>query len=224
MIRHYLRRLNSDEQSLLKEDVGFARARQRRWKILGWITIPIVLVIGIPLGLWQATKDPALGYLAFGTVGVYVLIVVWVYWSNTKEDRRRIKANRQALRRDQTEVIHCQSRQVVRIEEGDLPVLYFYQGQRDTILFCELYQEDACEKRFPNSDFEVAKVYDQEGRLLLLELNCTGEELKALKSLAHQEARELLEQMCLPQDNFVLMEGTLDKLARAVPREPLSEL
>ena len=119
-------------------------------------------------------------------------------------------------------MIHCQSQQVARVKESDLPVLYFYQGCGNTILFCEMYEEEAREKHFPNSDFEVAKVYGERGELLLLELSCRGEALKVLRSFIDQEARDVLAIMSLPNDNFVLMEGTIDNLTKAVPKELLS--
>jgi hypothetical protein len=130
-----------------------------------WISTLLVLLIGIPLSLWQLGKDPVLGYLAFGTVVVYEVIVGWVFWSNTREDRLRVRENLEALRRDEAEVVRCQSNHVARVEEQDLPILFFYQADDDTILFCELYAEEARDKAFPNSEFEVAKIYGPNGRL-----------------------------------------------------------
>jgi hypothetical protein len=76
------------------------------------------------LALGQAHQDAALGYLAFGTMAVYVLVIGCVYASNTMEARERIRTNLQALELDKAFVIHCKTNRFVEIEEeDDLPAV-----------------------------------------------------------------------------------------------------
>jgi len=105
----------------------------------------------------------------------------------------------------------------LQLEEKDLPNLYFFQVEEDTILFCELYKEDAHEKDFPNSEFEVVKVYDNRKQLLVLELACKGKILQPMEIEADQQ-RELLRRIQLPEENFVVMDGTLGELTWITPK------
>ena len=206
MVQFSVRPLNRKEKLQLRKEIRYAGSLRKKWFWFCLGAIVLVLVIGTPLAVSQAKEDSALGKLAFGTLAVYVFVVMWVYFSNTREAARRFRDHTRALQHDTAEVVRCRSSQVLEIvEEEDLPAIYFFEVEDDGAFCCEMYRDDSARVRFPCSEFEVSRVTNGDEKLLILELDCTGDGLSPRMSLSGQAARDVLARFQLPDVNFALL-------------------
>lgn len=118
MIKKYSRTLNENERQILNNDIEQIKNQVKRSNKTYFIMLIIILAIGIPLAISQAKGgDKILGYLAFGTLAVYLLIVLWVKIEEKIKSSRSVLDIKTAITNNSVEVLHCQSNEMIKLEE-----------------------------------------------------------------------------------------------------------
>ena len=114
MINSYLRPLDEREKTLLAGEMAYLLRQKDRFFRFTLILVLCGLVLGVMLALLQAQRNPVLGSLAFGTVGLYIGVFLWVYFSNTRENVNRVLDLQTAMEAGQVKVTHCSARVALR--------------------------------------------------------------------------------------------------------------
>jgi hypothetical protein len=176
----------------------------------------VVCLAGVPLALWQATKDPNLGYLAFATMGIYTVIIWWVYWKNGGETRRHLRSLARALEVDRVAVTQCQSSEMVEAEElEDEGAEFFFQVEPGKI-FCVRGQQYYATRRFPNTDFELVEIWGDD-RPVSWTIVCHGTKLNPIRTISKADKEWLIKSERYPEDLEVI-DGKLGELEEIILR------
>jgi len=216
MLKHYERGLSESEGRWIQKDVRSGRTRIRRYLWFSLISSIVVCLAGVPLALWQATKDPNLGYLAFGTMGIYTVIIWWVYWKNGGETKRHLRSLKRALEVNRVHVTHCQSSEMVEAEElEDEGAEYFFQVESGKIL-CLCGQQYYATRRFPNADFELVEIWTDDHPVSWT-IVCHGAKLTPTRTISKADKERLLRSEGYPKDMEVI-DGRLDQLEEIILR------
>jgi hypothetical protein len=227
VLRYYRRPLTDLDRGLLAEEMSFI---DERWRHLRRFTIAAPLLLLAAGGLFlllQGFENRALFYLAAFVLAVFLGIVLWVYRENALMLAAREAALRRALDRDEVRVLHCRADNMLAVPEAaDEGPGYFFQVEPYAILYLD-GQAYYPTNRFPNTDFEVVEVLDEQGVVIAGRINCLGERITAERALTPAQKARLVRQDRLPAD-MSLIDGALAGveerlLAGSAVIRPLSE-
>lgn len=201
MIRFEERGFGDDERRSLSAELEELRAVRRRFGRFVLVSVVLILVVGVPLALGQWRKEPGLGMLAFGTVGVYALIVLYVYAREAGVHRDRVRTLAGVMSGEGVvRVTRCRSRRVVAFEEmEDEGPGYLFEIEPSEVYYVggqQFYLDDA----FPNEAFDIIEGFDGRGRPVLFEVRCLGEPLLPERTISAAVKLEMLERDVHPED------------------------
>lgn len=211
MIHFYSRPLEERERQALSGEMTYLLKQKDRFFRLILLLVLCGLVLGVMLAILQAQKNPVLGYWAFGAVGLYIGIFLWVYFSNTREHINRILELQRALETGQVKMTHCQCARLVTLPGiRDDGAEYFFEIAEDKILFLSGpgYSDHA---GFPNSDFELIEIFNADGENLYFDIDCHGDFLLPERILGQDFKKRFLASACCLRDGDII-EGRLDDL------------
>lgn len=216
MIQVVERGFENDERRTLMREERELRAIKRRFDLFILASLGAIVVVGVPLSLRQARNDPVLGALAFGTVGVYGLVVLFVYFREMAGQRARLRMLSSAVDgQGVVRVTRCRSERMVAMEEmDDEGPEYFFEVEPGTTYYVggQHFEELP---RFPSTDFEIVEGFNGEGRPVLLEIRCHGRPLAPDRTIPVGVKLELLSRGRYPQDGDLLQCG-LDDIESAI--------
>lgn len=150
-------------------------------------------------------------YLGFGVVLVYVGIMLWVYWDSIRTTRRRVAQLQGTLTKNQVQVIHVQTEEMVElIEIEDEGAGYFFQVTPNKVLYLG-GQEYYPTGKFPNSDFELVTIVDANDLPIAFQIVCHGQKLKPSRTIDKTAKLKLLDSDRYSQDLEVIT-GRLEKI------------
>ncbi|MFA5261542.1 MAG: hypothetical protein WC450_09965 [Candidatus Omnitrophota bacterium] len=211
MIHSYTRPLDARERISLSGEMTYLLKQKDRFFRFTLFLVLCGLVLGVMLAILQAQKNPVLGYWAFGAVGLYIGVFLWVYFSNTRDHIHRILELQRAMETGQVKMTHCQSSRLVTLPEiEDEGVEYFFEIAEDRILFLSGpgYSDH---HDFPNSDFELIEIFNADGENLYFDIACHGDFLLPEKTLGQDFKKRFLASDCCLRDGDII-EGRLDDL------------
>ncbi|HPB67794.1 MAG TPA: hypothetical protein PLT76_05370 [Candidatus Omnitrophota bacterium] len=211
MIHSDTRPLDEREKRTLSDEMIYLLQQKETFFRFTLILVLCGLVLGVMLAILQAQKNPVLGYWAFGAVGLYIGIFLWVYFGNTRDNMNRILELRTAMETGLVKVTHCQCSRVVALPEiAEEGPGFFLEVAEAKILFLG-GPGYADHPDFPNSDFELIEICDANGKNLYFDIYCRGDSLIPEKTLDRNFKKRCLAAGCYPQDREIL-EGRLDDL------------
>ena len=214
MIKKYSRALNENEKRILNNDIKQIKNRIKRSNKIYFIMSMVILAIGIPLAISQVKRgDKILGYLAFGTLAVYLLIVLWVKIEEKIKSSRSIQNIKTAITNNSVEVLYCQSNKMIKLEEfEDEGPHYLFQVEDNKILSLggqEFYETES----FPNTEFEIIRCYGNETFPIIFKKYNYGEKLKPIRTISGKEKLKLMKSRKYPDpEKFEVIEGRLENI------------
>jgi hypothetical protein len=122
-----------------------------------------------------------------------------------------------AISKNEAQVVHCQSNEMVSLEEidGEGPD-YCFQINESRLFF--INGEEYCEsRRFPNTDFEIVRIYGDKDYVVFFRVYCRGKKLLPLKVIPAERKKNLMS--VLPADCTILrgrLEGVQEVLLKAL--------
>jgi hypothetical protein len=201
------RRLSEKERRLL---TGALTHRQRRFK--SFAKRQLVAGLGIFGILWagtmMATHDP---WYIVTTIWVAIggAIFVWVYLSERPKQKAGVELYAGALRRNQALETRIQSEEMVKLEEEeDEGACYAFQLSGEHIVFIS-GQDFYPSARFPNTDFSLVQIYDENEVLVETFIEKHGMKLKPNRKISAEQKSK----MKVPY-HLQVIEGKLDDLEK----------
>ena len=161
--------------------------------------------------LWAVTLITEKGrHWLFATalwLGVSVLILAWAYFSEKPKYDAAIRRCEDALQRNEAHETSIQSDAFVELEEiEDEGVCYAFQLSHRRIVFVS-GQDYYPTARFPNSDFSLIRIFDQQNFLVEEFVEKRGNKLKPQRKIS----AEMKSKLKVP-GHLQVVEGDLDQL------------
>jgi len=172
--------------------------------------------VGAPLALGQARNDPGLGALAFGTVAVYGLIVLYVYFREIGAHRARLRIVSSAVDGPGVvRVTRCRIERMVAVEEmEDEGPEHFFEVEAGTTYYVG-GQHFGGEPGFPSTDFEIVEGFDGRGAPVSFEIRCHGRPLEPVRTIPVGTKLAMLSSGRYPEDGD-LLDCTLDDIEATI--------
>ena len=175
----------------------------------------IILTVGLLIVLAQVGKSAVLAYSAIGCAAIYLVIVLWVRMEERVKSDRAISNIKEALVKNIATVIHCQSDQLIRLDEiEDEGPHYFFQVGDNEILALggqEYYENDS----FPNTDFEIVTIYGKFKYPVFFEKYLYGKKIKPKGIVTKQEKAQLMKSKKYPNmESIHVLEGKLENISK----------
>jgi hypothetical protein len=131
-------------------------------------------------------------------------IGIWTILSEKKKVLKRVHAVESAVARNEAEVLHVQSGQMIEFDEiEDEGACYAYQVDDERILFI-VGQDFYSSVRFPNDNFEIIKIHDAAEHLVEMIIDKHGDKLQPMRTVAAEVKKKLR----LP-DHLEIVKGKL---------------
>ena len=201
------RQLNEKERRLL---TGALRHHQRRLNTFAKRHVVAGLAIFGTLWAWtmMASHDPW-----------YIVTVVWVgiggaiflsiYLAEKPKEKARVERYASALRRNQALETRIQSDEMVKLEEEeDEGACYAFQLSGKRIVFIS-GQDFYPSARFPNSDFSLVHIYDENHVLVEMFIEKHGRKLRPRRKISAEQKSK----MKVPY-HLQVIDGELDDLEK----------
>lgn len=168
-VEQNVRALNAKERRLLSSAVAWRKRRfnvlQRRVVFSG-VALLVAFWGMMAIATAADKKGPAWYYEALISIAIALPISLWVYFDLKPKFLLDLQRYENALRRNQACVTRIQSNAVVEFEEEeDEGACYAFQLSEGRIVFLS-GQEFYTSARFPNSDFSVVDIHEDDGTLV----------------------------------------------------------
>lgn len=205
LIQFEERGFEAAERRALSSELTELRRLKRRFDLFIFGSFFAILIVGLPLALGQARNDPGLGALAFGTVAVYGLIVLYVYFREGGGHRARLRTLSGATDDGGiVRVTRCRAERVVAAEEmEDEGPEYFFEVEPGRTYYVG-GQHFEGEPGFPSTDFEIVEGFDGHGGPVLFEIRCHGRPLEPVRTIPVATKLEMLSSGRYPEDGDLL--------------------
>jgi hypothetical protein len=155
------------------------------------IIITTLIVYGL---LWVATSllsDAPWPVVTFFWVCLGTGMGVWMITGERRKISRRKEWIEAALSRNEAEVAHIRSSEMVEFEEiEDEGAAYAFQVDGDIVVFVE-GQDFYPSARFPNTDFEVIRIYGRDDEMAEMLIEKHGEKLRPVRRISARVKRTL---------------------------------
>lgn len=199
------RPLSETERRLLMSDLK--RSQRQLRSFLRRLPLTVLVIFGT---LWVLAVTAEKGRWLFPTVLLWPaggLILTWIYFSEKPKYDAAIRRSEDAVQRNEAHEISIQSEALVELEEiEDEGACYAFQISNGRIVFVS-GQDYYPTARFPNSDFSVIRIFDQENFLVEEFVEKRGSKLKPKRKIS-AKAKATLN---IPA-HLEVIEGDLDRL------------
>jgi hypothetical protein len=204
------------ERRALSEERTELERLKRKFDLFVLVSLVLIVVIGVPLALGQARRDPGLGVLAFGTVAVYGLIVLYVYVREMGAHRTRLRTISDATEGGgRVRVTGCRADRMVAVEEmEDEGPGCFFEVEPERVYYMG-GQHVEVGPDFPNTHFEVVEGFDGKGRPVYFEIRCHGGPLEPVRTIRVPAKLEMLATGRYPEDGDIV-DAALDDIERTI--------
>jgi hypothetical protein len=193
------------ERKALALEMRDLRRIKRRFDLFVLGSLVAIVVVGVPLALGQARNDPGLGMLAFGTVAVYGLIVLYVYVREMGAHRARLRTLSSVTHDGGVvRVTHCRIERMVAVEEMEDEGPEYFFGVEPGRTYYVGGQHFEGEPGFPSTDFEIVEGFDGRGTPVLFEIRCHGRPLEPVRTIPVRTKLEMLSSGRYPEDGDLL--------------------
>ncbi len=155
------------------------------------VIITTLIVYGL---LWVATSllsDAPWLVVTLLWVCLGTGMAVWIITSERRKIFRRKELLVSALSRNEAEVAHIISSEMVEFEEiEDEGAAYAFQVDGENVVFVE-GQDFYPSARFPNADFEIIRIYGRDAETAEMQIAKHGEKLRPVRRISARVKRTL---------------------------------
>lgn len=151
-------------------------------------------------------------YLLIGTVLVFMLIGIWVFFQNYSSTKKQHQSIVFAKNNNSVTSIEVNAERYIELSEvEDEGVHYLFQLEGDRILSFG-GQDFYPSKKFPSDNFEIAICYGFYGEIIFLKKYTSGKKLEPITKISGNKKWKLLTNANYPDpEKFSIVTGELDR-------------
>jgi|SRR5579864_1233544 len=204
-LQHIIRPLNTSEQRILRNSLsreeGRLKAASRRIVVFG------VTVFGVFWGLTVLADKRSLLPATIFWLLVLPPLLWWAYLSARRDIRSSIHRLQSAFLKNEVRELRVEAKELVEFAElEDEGACYAFQVESDKVLFI-VGQDYYSSARFPNTDFSLNQIVNQEGKVIEEVITKRGTKLSPKRTIASA----IKSKLWVPE-NLQVIEGHVDDL------------
>ncbi|WP_020533433.1 hypothetical protein [Flexithrix dorotheae] len=212
MLNKFTRKLNPQEISYIETEILRLTKKIKFQKRFTIVSMVILFCLSILLFfLFSDNFKTGLALGIFVLLGLYLFTSLWTNYYNIRNNTRSLENHQFALEHQVAEIIQCHSEAILKMEDSGFEGPdYFFQVEENLIFYLggQAYYED---EKFPNSDFEVTRIFGKEKAMVFFDLQNKGIKVKPQIVIKRKGKKKYLQSEKFPK-NYEVMEGNIKTL------------